>query len=457
MTWTVKQADALASVFSALDKNDIQWMVLRNYEGLPEINRAKDIDLLLDKKDFSKARDVIFLALTEVGFSYTFETIFQCIWCYSFFFSESSEIYSIKIDLLDGFVWRGAQVIEFSKLYQKRLRYNNFYVPDKVSDGFMLWVKPLMTGGFIKEKYRADILQTLTNYPEQFNMLLTTTFGENLVTQLWPLLKQGHLDETISYQKSMCYATWRKSFSKRPFQTIAATVDHYYKEILRRSCRTPASMFAVVGPDGAGKSTFIELLQQEIAHLLIKDAEAVCVQHFRPNIIPNLKKLLSGKAYDESKEEFTSPHRAKPAGRISSLLRLSYYWLDYILGYWLQTRPKCIAGKVYIFDRYFYDFIVDPHRSRINLPDWLRKLFLKIVPEPDIVFFLSCDAMIIYQRKQELTLSEIKRQLKGYQELATCNSRFITLDAQQSPQILCQKALQYTIEKSFTRLIQGND
>lgn len=450
--WTENQATALQAVFFSLNKSGIQWMVLRNHEGLPEYNRSKDIDLLLHKKDFLHARNVISDVLVKKGFTNVGEQIFQYVWCFTFFSIYSSEIYSIKIDLLDGFVWRGAQVIDFSNLYNKRVRYKDFFVPDSVDDGFMLWIKPLMTGGFIKEKYRCDIQQTLLKYPQEFQSLLKSTFGEIFSEKIWLLLAKGNLDGTIPYKRYMCYAAWRRAFRKHPLATIVATIDHFYKEVLRRSRRPVESMIAVVGPDGVGKTTFIELLQKELCRILVRDADGVCIQHFRPNVFPNLKKLFNGNKFDEASEEFTNPHRANPAGPISSFLRISYYWFDYVLGYWLSIRTKCIAGKVYIFDRYFYDFLIDPYRGRVQLPDWLRWGFLKMTPEPDVVFFLDGDAATIYQRKQELTQSEIERQLLAYRLLAKKSGRFIRLDARKIPQELCDDALRQLIEHSFRRI-----
>lgn len=452
MTWTEGQAIALQAVFTALNESPLEWMVLRNYEGLPHNNRSKDIDIICRKNDFPQAHRVISQAMKKYGYCHEEHTRFQCIWCFTFYNINAGLPSAIKIDILDGFVWRGAQVIDFSDLYASKVSYADFFVPDQLHDGFMLWIKPLMTGGFVKDKYRHDILQSLARYPQEFRALLEKTFGAGMAQKVWPYLANGDLDATTPYQIRLCHAAWRVALLKNPFKTLSATIEHGYREIRRRAFRPKGSMVAVVGPDGAGKSTFIELLQKELCRCLVKDADDVRILHFRPNIFPNLKKLLSGKTYDESAEKFTDPHRAKPAGRVSSVLRLSYYWLDYLLGYWLRIRSRCIAGKVYVFDRYCYDFIVDPYRSRVKLPDWLRLFFMRMVPEPDLVFFLNCDAATIYSRKQELTQAEIERQLQAYRMLARKNKRFVTLDANKTPTVLCKDAVQHLIEVSFGRI-----
>jgi thymidylate kinase len=450
--WLDQQAEALQAVFYALNESRIEWMVLRNYEGLPNTNRSKDIDLVFKKSDFDQARRIISEAMKKHLFDIYDHTLYQYVWCFTFFNVDEERPLSLKIDLLDGFVWRGAQVVAFDDLYARKVSYADFFVPDQIYDGFMLWIKPLMTGGFIKEKYRQDILNTLAVHSSEFRSPLESTFGKSLSTEIWPILEQKNLDKTIRYKRRMCHAVWKKRFYTKPLNTITSTIDHFFNEIFRRIKRPPASMIAVVGPDGSGKSTFIELLHKSLSQALVKEPEDVRILHFRPNIFPNIKKLISGKNYNEACEEFTSPHRANPAGFVSSLSRITYYWLDYLFGYWLRIRRHCVTGKIYIFDRYCYDFVVDPYRSRVKLPDWLRSFYLKFTPEPDIVFFLCCDATTIYARKQELTMAEIDRQVRVYRKLSDRSNRFVTLDANKKPSELCSDALRFLIMKSFNKI-----
>ncbi len=449
MRWTKRHAAALQAVFAAFNDAGLQWLVLRNHEGLPQQNRSKDIDLVVSKHSFPKASAILAQTLKAHNFTHCHRQTFQYVRCFTFFDNSQSPVISMKIDLLDGFVWRGAQLVSFSELYARRVARTDFEIPDPVADGFMLWCKPLMTGGFIKEKYRADILAILKISPHGFRTLLQKTFGGRMAKAVWPMLAQGKLEDTVPLRKKLCRAAWLVALRNQPMQTISATLEHGYREIIRRSKRPKASILAVLGPDGAGKSTVIDLLQHELARIMVKDTDDIRILHFRPNLFPNIKAMLGGKRYDATQEEFTAPHRAQPAGRISSVLRLIYYWLDYLVGYWLRIRTGCLAGKIYIFDRYFYDFIVDPYRSRIKLPDWLRLLFLQITPEPDIVFILCCDPDTIYARKQELTPMEITRQSREYLKLARRSKRLVTLDAANPPEQLCNDALRQVIQQSF--------
>lgn len=450
MIWTAEQATALSSVFDALNGSALAWLVMRNYEGLPEENRSKDIDLGFERRDFDRARQVVGQALARNGYDRVWTSNFQYASCCVFFKRTGASVSSIKIDFLDGFVWRGAQLVAFPDLYRERVAYGNFFVPNEADDAFQLWMKPLLTGAFLKRTYVADIQRAVARYPDEFNARLVETFGSDLAQELWPLLKSGRLQETVSFQRRLQRAGWLVAFRRRPAKTVGAAVEHFYSEILRRSVRNPASMVAVAGPDGVGKTTFIEHLRKEMARVMVKDEEVIVVEHFRPNVLPNIKKLLAGRKYDDKREEFGKPHRAAAAGRASSLVRLTYYWCDYVLGYWLFIRRKCAQHHVVIFDRYFYDFIVDPRRSRIDLPLWVRKIFLRLTPQPDLVFFLDCDADIVFARKQELTRDEIARQLGEYRAMAAASpARFVRLDSRQSPEDSCHAAIVEVVGRSF--------
>jgi thymidylate kinase len=162
-----------------------------------------------------------------------------------------------------------------------------------------------------------------------------------------------------------------------------------------------------LGTDGSGKSTVIDAI---IPILKEKYAADIHYEHLRPNYISSLG-VAMGKRTKKEEAKITkveNPHAEKPSGFFGSLFRLSYYMIDYTLGYYKKIYK---SEGIWIFDRYFYDFIIDPHRGKINLPQWLIKLFGCLVPSPDLTVCLGTDAEKIHQRKPELPLDEVKRQI----------------------------------------------
>ena len=206
-----------------------------------------------------------------------------------------------------------------------------------------------------------------------------------------------------------------------------------------------------MAPDGAGKTTFIEMLIDEINFYFVNDKndQRFNVYHFRPNLLPNLGALGEKTGIKQQDKDFTNPHRAKPASKLSSLIRISYYWVDYVIGYNYFVRKDVQFDKFSVFDRYSYDLIVDPGRTRLNLPLWVRKLYVKCTIHPKIVFYLDADPEVIYKRKQELTLDEITRQNIEYKKVAASHKRFVTLDSNLGTNESVDDALK-TILDTFT-------
>jgi hypothetical protein len=82
-----------------------------------------------------------------------------------------------------------------------------------------------------------------------------------------------------------------------------------------------------------------------------------------------------------------------------------------MVGYLPKALWPKIRTHLVVFERYYYDFLVDTRRFRLAIPSWLPVFFLPFVPKGDILFVLSGPAEVLYERKQEIPLEEIRRQL----------------------------------------------
>ena len=69
-------------------------------------------------------------------------------------------------------------------------------------------------------------------------------------------------------------------------------------------------------------------------------------------------------------------------------------------------------GYIIITDRYVYDLLLDIHCTTLCKVA-VRHLF----PKPCIVFYLNNEAEIIWERKKELPLNEMVRQIKIFNDL----------------------------------------
>ena len=126
--------------------------------------------------------------------------------------------------------------------------------------------------------------------------------------------------------------------------------------------------------------------------------------HFRPMLFGNLGDVAQSAGFKkEVDRNYDDPHRGGKTGKVSSLLRLTYYSADYILGYLPKVNARKKIPHLVIFDRYYTDIVCDSRRTRIYLGHrflyWFGRLF---VPQLDYNVLLTASTDTILARKREL-------------------------------------------------------
>ena len=75
-----------------------------------------------------------------------------------------------------------------------------------------------------------------------------------------------------------------------------------------------------------------------------------------------------------------------------------------------------------------------------------------MVIHPQIVFVLNTEPEVIYKRKQELELDEIKRQLDEFKILDSICSNVVTIDAGKSVDEMVDQAIDVIFEKFLSKI-----
>ena len=158
---------------------------------------------------------------------------------------------------------------------------------------------------------------------------------------------------------------------------------------------------AFFGPDGVGKSTVIEQLEQRLE----PGFHGILRFHFRPGF----------HRHGHDHPPVTQPHAKQPRGVAVSFLKLIYWLADCWFGYLTAVSPCRRRRGLVIFDRYLPDMLVDPTRYRLpadclQFAGWLTTF----APQPDLYVLLDAPAEVVQERKSELTLSESRRQRAAY-------------------------------------------
>lgn len=225
---------------------------------------------------------------------------------------------------------------------------------------------------------------------------------------------------------------WVLIFFRHPVRTMYNVGSTAWRKLVYFII-PPGIFLAVVGPDGAGKSTLISALRDSLGIWTAKDL--IRVQHWRPSFMKPLA-IYKRKAELTPEQSQTTDALAENENMLGmtqvamSLFRFIYYVFDYILGYWLVTRRLLTKEGIVICDRYVDDYIIAPkERSRVGLPMLVKRIITFFVPRPSLRFYLRGEPSLLYSRKTDETICELTGLVQQYDLYCGPNRGYVVLDA----------------------------
>lgn len=204
---------------------------------------------------------------------------------------------------------------------------------------------------------------------------------------------------------------------------------------LARWRRPPGALWVVSGPDGAGKTSLLDTLAQIAPRQLAPD---IRVLHTRPFLWPRRSAAVPPPAGTAAERRH---------GRARSWLRWGLAWADFRLGHWLHVRPHLVAGRLVLFDRYAFDYLVAPRRRGIDLGAGAVRRLAAAAAAPQGALFLVADPATLVHRKGEATLAEAARQVDAYRALARTVPHGLLIDTGDlGPAAVTRAALVHMVE-----------
>lgn len=380
--------DFLKAIFSFLN-NETVYAVLRNFERLPYSNDSRDIDIAIEKADLKKIRPQLVGLITQCGWHIvTYLNSDRLVTWVCGTVHEDGRVDLVQLDFFYHTSVFGIVLLENKEILKCRQFNGQVYHVGKSFEFLDKYLYDRAVGATYPEKYKATRVAA-ENIP-QVKAIVAGLFGKD---SLAACDRAG--------KKELLKAAVKWNFRRFGMKTISRCVlfgCHRVKSYLW----SPAGFsIGFTGPDGSGKTTVIELLIECLGDVFRR---AHVYYHFRPALFGNLGEVAYSTGMKKYVDrDYNNPHRGGKTGIFSSLVRLFYYSIDYILGYWVKVRSVVRITRIVIFDRYYTDIVCDSRRSRIYLnPKFLYGFGKLFIPSLDYNILLTASSDTILSRKREL-------------------------------------------------------
>jgi thymidylate kinase len=407
----------VTAVFRAWREADIAFLVLRNYERLPDFT-TNDIDVLVAPGQRAAAERTLLAAASQAGFRLHNRAEFATL---ALYLSNGVSTTQVHFDLFTALKWRAFDFLDCEGYLARRLDRGLFSIPHPGHEAATNLLAVMIYSGKVKDKYKASIAAGFRAEPGVAEELLARSYGAQLARAIVAAGSAERWTDLERLTGSVRRALIFRHITRRPL-TLLLSLGSEAARLIRRLLQPPGLFVVLCGADGSGKSTAAAAIREGLSSTFSPLKSRYF--HWKPCEAASRRNQSSGPA--------TDPHARPPRNAVLSLAYFAFHWLEFFLGSRFRLRPILFRGGLVLIDRYYYDFFVDQRRYRLRVPRALVSLGYQLIKKPDVVLLLDAPATVLQARKQEVPPAETERQCAAYRELVRNLPNGIVIDATRS-------------------------
>ncbi len=418
------RAGMLTEFIVELERKGILYCVLRGQQEFPNLHSGGDIDVLVAPSSEMEAIRAIELCAERHGVTIWERRRSGALHEFHLYARQGPgrhEFFGVDLHTAEtcfGIPFLGAA--DFLPLSRKVAGLQR---PEPIRSACLDAFGPFLSSGSIPPAHSARFVLALAVDPHGIRTELTRWFGARLAGCI-----VDAADSTPDFAArlplgSLRLALLSRAAARAPLASLRGFLGCLWTQRVRPWFRPRGRFVAFLGTDGSGKSTLIQGVLDQVADAF--GEQRLRSFHFRPGLLPQIDALFHGGRTRYSLADMSRPHRAKPSGALGSTLRAAYYGCDFVVGYLARVLPCRRRPVLVAFDRYVYDYLVDPLRSRIRRGAPLLEAICGLCPTPDVVIVCTASVETVRSRKREISEEESRAQIEAYEAFAHRHPRAV--------------------------------
>jgi thymidylate kinase len=387
-------AVAVLRFFELLERHGVPYCILDSYEGIGKQAPSGDIDCVIPASYLPRR----LAALVGANRNFIGADLVQ--WHDSNYIvlasqDESGKPWFVRIDVHADYNRDDRTFYFGEEVLSSRQQHNSLWVPAAGLEFGCYLVKKVAKNALNEEQARrlSDLYRSNPQACRQQVDRFWNGSGK-LITEAADTGDWSQVISNLPRLRSEMLLRRRSRFSTR--------LGEFGRKI-RRWIRPHSGLHVVLlGPDGVGKSTVQDAVEQDLAPAF---GGRISTRTFAPGLL-GMRHIKPGQ-----------PHGLPPRSMPAAYAKAVYWGIYYSIGYYFTVWPDLARSRMALNHRYFVDSIADPKRYRYKGPIWLLKLVWKVAVKPDVIILLDAPAEVVQARKKEVPFEETARQRGAYRSL----------------------------------------